>query len=154
MPTSISTRGMLYAHIPRLCIEHCCSVLTICSSPQAPTPRRSLFTTDLFKPRENAGQCKNENFETVASMRLTMASTNSHSASRSRACYDARHHSFVLALSRGNGHLAAATQGPTLCAPGHSSFSINRRDPKRSRHLAGLSRAGRHLSPGTIAGFP
>jgi len=28
-----------------------------CASPQAPTPRRSLFTTDLFKPREDVGEC-------------------------------------------------------------------------------------------------
>lgn len=27
-----------------------------CSSPQAPTPRRSLFTQDLFRPREHAGE--------------------------------------------------------------------------------------------------
>ncbi|KAK0947049.1 m-phase inducer phosphatase [Friedmanniomyces endolithicus] len=26
-----------------------------CTSPQAPTPRRSLFTTDLFRPRNDAG---------------------------------------------------------------------------------------------------
>ena len=30
-----------------------------CTSPQAPTPRRSLFTTDLFKPRDDASKCLN-----------------------------------------------------------------------------------------------
>lgn len=40
--------------------------ITLCS-PQAPTPRRSLFTANLFRPRENAGTCKNGNAIRIAS---------------------------------------------------------------------------------------
>jgi hypothetical protein len=29
-----------------------------CGSPQAPTPRRSLFTAEFFKPRDEAGKCR------------------------------------------------------------------------------------------------
>nr|POE51997.1 hypothetical protein CFP56_52378 [Quercus suber] len=45
-----------HSSLPRSIPLHCHPhVLTFFSSPQAPTPRRSLFTANLFQPREETG---------------------------------------------------------------------------------------------------
>lgn len=71
-----------YPHLPAL--RGVPSMLTRNDdSPQAPTPRRSLFTTSLFQPRENAGEWKEgRRWRTYqrAWVGTDQASTNSHSA--------------------------------------------------------------------------
>jgi len=53
----IDKRYRSASHSSRCPLSIACSPI-VRSSPQAPTPRRSLFTANLFRPRDNAGECK------------------------------------------------------------------------------------------------